>query len=60
MPAVNLSEEELVLLNNALNEILHGPDALVENWEFVARTGFERDVADKLLLRLGALIDAHE
>ena len=51
-----LSETDLVLLNNALNEILNGPDAIAE-WEFQTRTGAERSEAVRLLRRNSDTID---
>ncbi|HXU94458.1 MAG TPA: hypothetical protein VFP33_12455 [Gallionella sp.] len=48
---VALSEEELVLINNALNEILNGPDSIAE-WEFQTRTGVSTEAAKALLDRV--------
>ena len=42
LPNVELSHDELVTLSNALNEVLHGPDA-IEEWEFQTRIGASRD-----------------
>ena len=36
--------DEVVTLNNALNEILRGPEA-IEDWEFETRVGVGRDEA---------------
>ncbi len=52
---VLLSEADLVLLNNALNEILHGPEA-IEEWEFQTRTGLERNYAMALLERISKML----
>jgi len=38
------SVEELRVLHQALNEVLHGPEA-IEDWEFHARMGVTRDEA---------------
>jgi hypothetical protein len=51
LPTVELSHDELVTLSNALNEVLHGPDA-IEEWEFQTRTGATREDAKRLLARL--------
>ena len=45
-------------MNNALNEILHGPEAIPES-EFEPRVGFTRSSAQALLARVGALLDSH-
>jgi hypothetical protein len=50
------SKEELLLLNNALNEILNGPGAIAA-WEFQLRTGVERQRAEVLLERFRMLLD---
>ncbi len=49
---LRISQDELGTLNNALNEILHGPDA-IEEWEFHARVGATRDEARSLLDQIG-------
>jgi hypothetical protein len=38
----------VLALNNALNEVLHGPDA-IEEWEFATRMGVTREGAKALL-----------
>jgi hypothetical protein len=53
---LDLSIGELVLLNNALNEICHGPDA-IEDWEFHSRTGSNKPEAESLLDQLSKLVD---
>lgn len=45
------SDEELVAVANALNEVLHGSYA-IEDWEFQTRVGVTRDAAKRLLQRL--------
>jgi hypothetical protein len=52
-----LSTADLVFLNNALNDILNGPDA-IEAWEFQMRTGVERSEALELLERIRKQLDA--
>ena len=51
---VALQRDELVVLMNTLNEVLHGPEA-IEEWEFQARTGGTRQQARELLRRLAEL-----
>lgn len=46
--AVRLSSDEIATLNNALNEILYGPDA-IEELEFQTRVGVTRSEAERLL-----------
>ena len=46
-----LPEEDRLILVNALNEILHGPDA-IEEWEFHSRIGVDRAEALGLLRRI--------
>jgi hypothetical protein len=48
---VTLSDGEWILVMNALNEVLHGPDA-VDDWEFHARLGVQRAEALALQHRL--------
>ncbi len=50
-----LSKEELVLVSNALNEVLHGPHAVAE-WEFQTRLGVDRQRATELLARISRLL----
>lgn len=52
-----LSHAELVLVNNALNEILHGPDAIPAA-EFQTRTGVSVEEAEVLLKRIGNALEA--
>lgn len=44
---LNFSRQEMVILNNALNEILNGPDAIPES-EFHTRVGVQRSEAVEL------------
>lgn len=46
----HLDVEEWQLLLGALNEVLHGPEA-IEPWEFQTRIGHTRDAAVALLKR---------
>jgi len=50
---------ELVLMNNALNEVLNGPDAIDES-EFELRTGATPEEARDLLDKLGRVISIME
>jgi hypothetical protein len=51
---VRLSHDEIGTLNNALNEILNGPDA-IDEWEFHTRVGVTPDEARSLLRALHRL-----
>lgn len=51
--SVSFTEAELVLLNNALNEVLHG----IGTSEFDTRLGASRPDADELLHQIGSLLD---
>jgi len=51
-----LSDDDLLLLNNALNEVLNGPGA-IDEWEFQLRLGVGRKHAVDLLARLGRVLD---
>ena len=48
---MDLNPAELRLVNNALNEVLNGPEAIPE-WEFDTRMGSSRDEAEVLLRRI--------
>ncbi len=52
----SLSEADLLLISNTLNEILHGPDA-IEEWEFQTRIGLERNYALALLERIVKMLN---
>lgn len=47
-PMIALEREELRILQQALNEICSGPDA-IQAWEFHPRVGVEKDEALALL-----------
>ena len=49
------SRDELVALNNALNEVLNGPDA-IEEWEFHLRMGITMQEGERLLEKIGRLL----
>jgi hypothetical protein len=46
-----LSEDDLTAIVNALNEVLHGPEA-IEDWEFSSRVGVSRSAARQTLRRI--------
>ena len=48
---LELTQDELVAVSNALNEVCHGPDA-IEEWEFHLRMGVTRNEAKALLAAL--------
>ncbi len=48
---LTLSRDDIRLLHQALNEVLHGPEA-IEEWEFDTRMGVTRDDAPALLRRI--------
>jgi hypothetical protein len=51
--SLNLSLQELVLITNALNEIINGPDAIASE-AFETRTGVGFNEAQALLSRMSA------
>jgi len=54
-----LNDDELLLINNALNEILNGPSAISER-EFHTRTGVDIAHAKDLLRRLRAMLNERD
>jgi hypothetical protein len=52
---IRLSRDEVGIANNALNEILHGPEA-IEEWEFHTRIGATREEARLLLVAFSELL----
>jgi len=53
--SLTLDERELLIINNALNEICNGVD--IDDFEFPARIGADREEAQALLQRVGRLYD---
>ena len=53
---VELTDDEVAAVAQALNEVLNGPEA-IEQWEFQTRMGVEREDARQLLAALIALRD---
>jgi hypothetical protein len=52
---VEMSRDELRIVNNALSEVSRGPDA-IEDWEFHARMGADRDKTIRLLAEVRDLL----
>ncbi len=52
---VQLTKQELITLTNALNEVINGPEA-IEAWEFSTRMGVETAEAERLLVKINALM----
>ena len=48
---MELPREDIRVLHQALNEVLHGPEA-IEDWEFQTRIGVTRGEAAALLKRI--------
>ena len=55
---LELSRNELLLLNNALNEVCHGLS--ISEWEFPTRLGLERSHGVALLRQISDLSDARK
>lgn len=53
---VELTADDLRAINNALNEVCHGPEA-VEDPEFQTRMGVDRGMAQQTLGRIRAALD---
>ena len=53
---VQLSEDDLLLINNALNEVCHALDIR----EFTTRMDADHAAAERLLTAVGALVDQVE
>ena len=53
--SLTLSKDELLILNNALNEVCNGIE--IDEFEFSARIGAQREQAQALLRRITALYD---
>ncbi|OGL24542.1 hypothetical protein A3A68_01060 [Candidatus Saccharibacteria bacterium RIFCSPLOWO2_01_FULL_48_13] len=54
---LDLTKDEILLFNNSVNEILNGPSA-IDDKEFHARIGLNRDEAEKILKQVGELIES--
>ena len=51
---IALSREELILINNALNEVCNGVD--IPDWEFQTRLGRSREEVRDLLAKIADLL----
>jgi hypothetical protein len=56
---VELTRGDLLTINNALNEVCHGPDS-IDDWEFHTRIGVERHEAKSLLDAVNSLVTGEE
>lgn len=54
---MDFTREELLWINNALNEVLSGPEA-IEEWEFHTRMGGDKDQVRALHQRVNAEVSA--
>lgn len=54
--SASLSYDDLILMSNALNEILNGPNSIEES-EFQTRTGIERNDAVQFQEKVNVLIE---
>ena len=54
---MDFTRDELLWINNALNDVLNGPEA-IEEWEFHARMGGDRDQVTALLRRVNDEVGA--
>ena len=57
--AFEVTDDELLVITNSINEVLHGPDA-IEDWEFQTRIGVDRHFAEKVLAKIGSVMRAAE
>jgi hypothetical protein len=53
---LDVSRDELLLLQQALNEVCNGVD--IEDWEFSTRLGSSREEAEALMDRISLLLDS--
>ena len=53
--AIELTSDDLLAINNALNEVCNGANA-IPDWEFQTLMGVERSEAQATLKRISALI----
>ncbi len=54
-PPLAFTHDELVIINNALNEVCNGQS--FEDDEFQTRIGYSRDTARKLLAKVGKAVE---
>ena len=55
--SIQVTADELLVINNSINEVLHGPDA-IKGWEFQTRMGVDREFAKQVLARISAIVKA--
>jgi hypothetical protein len=53
---MELGRDELLWISNALNEVLHGPEA-IEEWEFHSRMGGEKLEVEALFTKVSDRMD---
>jgi hypothetical protein len=56
-PPPAFTREDLIVLNNALNEVCNGLS--ISDDEFETRIGYSREVARKVLKKIGKAIEAY-
>ena len=52
---IELTADDILAINNALNEVCHGPEA-IPDWEFQTRMGVDRESAKVTLSRILAAL----
>jgi hypothetical protein len=52
---IELTADDMLAINNALNEVCHGPEA-IPDWEFQTRMGVDRESAKGTLNRISAAL----
>lgn len=52
---IELTADDILAINNALNEVCHGPEA-IPDWEFQTRMGVDRESAKVTLSRISAAL----
>lgn len=53
--SLNVTKNELIAINNALNEVLNGPEAIDEE-EFETRIGETKSTIQKILAQIASLL----
>lgn len=52
---IEVTADDILAINNALNEVCHGPEA-IPDWEFQLRVGVDRESAKVTLSRISAAL----
>lgn len=52
---IELTADDILAINNALNEVCHGPEA-IPDWEFQSRMAVDRESAKVTLSRISAVL----